>query len=93
VNRTTPLLLSSTSFSKLVFWPSFVSTSPPNPFSVMVSPTAGAEPALALVGAAAAAAAAAGLGAGLSASFSFTAAFAFEASALGPPFFLEARSG
>ena len=40
VNKTTPFLLSSTNFINVVFSPSFVSTSPPKPARVMVSPTA-----------------------------------------------------
>jgi hypothetical protein len=40
VKRTTPPLLSSMSFLSVVFTPSFVSISPPNPPRVIVSPTA-----------------------------------------------------
>lgn len=39
MNRTTPPLLSSTSCFRVVFKPSLVSISPPNPSRVMVSPT------------------------------------------------------
>ena len=48
VKITTPLLLSSTNFSKVTFTPSLVSMSPPKPLKIMVSPVdalmAGAEP-------------------------------------------------
>lgn len=40
MNSTTPDLLSSTSFLRLVFWPSLVSTSPPKLSRSMTSPTA-----------------------------------------------------
>lgn len=40
VNSTTPDLLASTSFLRVVFVPSFVSTSPPNPSKLMVLPAA-----------------------------------------------------
>lgn len=40
VKRTTPDLLSSTSFFNVTFSPSLVSTSPPNPSIVIVSPAA-----------------------------------------------------
>ena len=41
VKSTTPPELASTSFFKVVFWPSWVSISPPNPSKVMVEPTEG----------------------------------------------------